>query len=332
MNKIVPSRLLIASILLIFVIFAGMVYYIAFENYSLVDAIYMVVITLTTVGYSEINPLSERGRVVTMIILLSGFGILTYVITYGITFMLEGELGNVLRRHKMEKLLQNIKNHYIICVKGETGIYIIEEFIKTEKPIVVITTDKNIIEKFSEINIPIINNDPAYDYVLEKANIKESIGVVIALGDDKDNLFVVLSARGLNQNVRIISQAIEKNTVVKLQKAGANEVVLTDAIGGMRIASATLRPTVVSFLDSMLKETEETLRIEEIQVTEKSDLVNKTIIESDISRRTGLLIVAIKNKRTGKYIHNPPGNYKFNSGDVLIVIGTPQQLKEQNSY
>jgi voltage-gated potassium channel len=155
---------------------------------------------------------------------------------------------------------------------------------------------------------------------------------VIALGDDKDNLFVVLSARGLNQNVRIISQAIEKNTVIKLQKAGANEVVLTDAIGGMRIASATLRPTVVSFLDSMLKETEETLRIEEIQVTEKSDLVNKTIIESDISRRTGLLIVAIKNKRTGKYIHNPPGNYKFNSGDVLIVIGTPQQLKEQNSY
>jgi voltage-gated potassium channel len=221
-----------------------------------------------------------------------------------------------------------MKHHYIICAMGETGIYVIEEFIKTKNPLVIITTDKRITERFTPHGIPMIEDNPDEDETLKKAGIDRAVGLVAVLGEDKDNLFVVLSARGLNPDCKIVAQAIESDTVAKLQKAGADEVVLTDMIGGMRIASVMLRAKVVTFLDSMLKQPGEVLRVEEATVQEGSYLDAKTIEKSEVTKRTGLVIIATREHASGKFIHNPKPDYQIKAGDTLIVIGTPDQVNE----
>jgi voltage-gated potassium channel len=324
----VPKKLILAVSLLAAVMAVGTAGYMLIESWNFTDALYMTVITLTTVGFGEVNELSHSGRIFTILLILSGFGILTYGITSGISFLMEGELGHILRRRRMEKTIQNMKEHYIICTTGEIGEYVTEEFIKTKRPLVVITTDGELAEKMTAFNIPTIIDNPAEDENLMKAGVESAKGLVTVLEDDKYNLFVVLSARGLNPGIKIVAQAIDKSTVVKIKKAGADEVVLTDAIGGMRIASAMLRPTVVSFLDGMLKHSTEQLRIEEAMILGQSTLIGQTLAESHISDKTGLIIIAIKDMKTGEYIYNPGPTYKFNLGDVLIVIGNPDQVEK----
>lgn len=328
--ELIPRRLIVALGLLVLVLFAGTAGYILIEKWDLFDSFYMTVITLTTVGYGEVRPLSTDGRVFTMALLLSGFGILTYGITSGLAFLLEGELGHIMRRRKMDKQIEGMNNHYIICARGETGEYVIEEFMKTSQPVVVVTLDAKIVEKLSKTGVPVINDNSSEDEILTKAGIGRASGLITVLGEDKDNLFVVLSARGLNPGIKIVSQAIENSTVVKLKKAGADEVVLTDAIGGMRIASAMLRPTVVSFLDSMLRDAKGTLRVEEAVVAERSHLEDKTLAHSGISEKTGLVVVAVRSKATGAYTHNPGAHHKLSAGDTLIVIGDPDQVTRLN--
>jgi voltage-gated potassium channel len=330
MGKFIPAKLFSALVLLCLILFAGTAGYMAIEKWSFFDSFYMTIITLTTVGFGEIHPLSGNGRIFTVCILLSGFGVLTYTITSGISFLMEGELDHIIRRRKMDKQLKNAKAHYIICAKAETGEYVIEEFIKTQKPVVVVTRHKELADKLKDQNIPILLDNPGEDHVLEKAGIKDAQGLITVLDEDKDNLFVVLSARGLNSKCKIIAQAINKNTVVKLKKAGADEVILTDAIGGMRMASAMLRPAVVSFLDTMLRDSSQALRVEEIAVSEQSNFKNKTIAQSNIKKETGLMIIAVKDKLSDRYINNPDSNYVINSGDILIVIGTPEQINKFN--
>ncbi|MCB4790352.1 MAG: potassium channel protein [Elusimicrobia bacterium] len=328
MFKNIPRKIIVAFILLLAVFGIGTLGYVVIEKWDFFDSFYMTVITLTTVGYGEVRPLTTDGRIFTIFLLLSGFGILTYGVTTGISFMLEGELGHIIRRHKMEKLIQSFKNHYIICANGEIGEYVAEEFIKTNQAVVVITTDKMLEEKFLKHNIPMVVDNPAEDETLEKAGIRNAKGLIAVLGDDKYNLFVVLSARGLNPDIRIIAQSIEKSSVIKINKAGADDVILTDAIGGMRMASAMLRPTVVSFLDTMLRGNNEHLRIEEAEILAQSEVVNKTIAESNINKKTGLIVIAVKEGTSGSYIYNPGPGQKLNKGDVLIVIGNTGQLEK----
>ncbi|MBN1621835.1 MAG: potassium channel protein [Endomicrobiales bacterium] len=327
MDRIIPKKLVLALVLLLCILLIGTIGYIIIEKWDFLDSLYMTVITLTTVGFGEVKPLSHNGRIFTICLILSGFGILTYGITSGISFLMEGELGHILRRRKMNKQIQNTKDHYILCATGEIGEYVTEEFIKTKRPLVVITTDNELLEKLEKHNVPTIVDNPAEDESLIKAGIQDAKGLVTVLEDDKYNLFVVLSARGLNPGIKIVAQAIDKSTVIKIKKAGADEVVLTDAIGGMRIASAMLRPTVVSFLDGMLKGTTEQLRVEEAMILGQSHLVGKTIAESSISEKTGLIIIAIKDMKTGAYVYNPGPSYELKLGDVLIVIGNPDQVQ-----
>lgn len=321
-----PHRIIGILFLLIGIFLAGTAGYILIERWSFFDALYMTVITLTTVGYGEVHPLSYNGRVFTIFLLLSGFGILTYGITSGISFLLEGELGQIMRRKKMEKQIQQMKSHYIICAAGETGDYAVEEFIKTKQPIVLVSTDRRMIDRFSRLQVPLIAANPAEDETLIEAGIREARGLVALLGEDKDNLFVVLSARGLNPGIKIVTQAIEESAVVKHKKAGADEVVLTGSIGGMRVASVMLRPTVVTFLDTMLRHSDGTLRVEEASITATSALRGKTIGQCDIADRTGVAVVAVKAASSGAFIHSSLKNYALGEGDAIIVIGTPEQI------
>ncbi|MFH0807881.1 MAG: NAD-binding protein [Elusimicrobiota bacterium] len=328
----IPKRILVAFILMVIVFFVGTFGYMVIEHWKFLDSLFMTVITLATVGYGETNPLTTQGRIFTIFLILTGIGILTYVFTTGMSFLIEGELTGLMRRRKMEKAIKALKNHYIICVDSETGEYAIEEFVKTKQDVVVITNNKHIAEKLNE-SILLIYGNPEEDRTLQTAGIENAAGLVSILQEDKDNLFVVLSAKGFNPNLKIVTQAKERESVAKLQKAGADEVISTNLIGGMRIASAALRPTVVSFLDRMLYQTvdNEPLRIEEETISDKSPLTGKALSDCNINEKVGLIVIAIRESKTEKFIYNPKQNYKLNSGDTLIVIGTPTQVKQLHS-
>ncbi len=332
MKAFIPKKILVALLLLVGVLITGTAGYVLIEKWNPFDALYMTVITLTTVGYGETHPLTQDGRVFTIILLLSGFGIITYGFTAVISFFLEGELNDIMRRRKMDKQIEDMRNHHIVCATGETGEYVIEEFLKTKQPAIVVTLDPHLAQRTQKLEIPTILDNPAEDPVLKRAGIEHAKGLISVLGADKDNLFVVLSARGLNPTVRIVTQAIERSTVVKLKKAGADEVVLTDFIGGMRIASAMLRPHVVSFLDTMLRDAGGALRVAEATIAANSLFDNKPLSHCNISDKLGCVLVAVKNAQSGEYIHNPAPTYKLAAGDTLIVIGYPDQVNKLSQH
>lgn len=264
-----------------------------------------------------------------LFILVSGIGLLAYAAGSTLEFIVEGELTGLLRRKRREKQIQNLEGHYIICGSGDVGKYVIEEFSKTKRKFVVVESNEEQVKKLEEDkNVLFIAGNAAEDEILIKAGIRSAAGLIGALPSDKDNLFVVLTARNLNPNLRIISRAIDEGTVPKLYKAGADKVVSTETIGGLRMASEMVRPTVVSFLDTMLRERETTLRIEEAEIPLGSPLAGKTLRETDIPEKTGLIVVALKEKETEKYSYNPLPEMKLKEKEVLIVLGELKGLEK----
>lgn len=326
----IPRKLILTSILFLLVLTTGTLGYMLIEKWNFLDSLYMTVITLTTVGYGEIHPLSTRGRIFSIFLILLGMGILAYIVQSWLTFFIEGHIGGMLKKRKMNKLIQQLKNHYIICGAGEIAVYVIEEFYKTKSSFIVVSLDDSHVLPWvkSKGDILYLAENPEEDEVLETAGIKHAIGLISVLDDDKRNLFTVLTARQLNPKIKIISQAIERNCVPKLTKAGADIVVSATEIGGMRIASSMLRPSVVNFLDRMLYVEDKPLRIEEQIVPENSHFVGKSLQECEIPQKTGLLIVAVKENSTGNYIYNPSANYILQPNDVLIVIGDTEQIRK----
>lgn len=317
-----------ATVAFVAVLIFGVVGYMYIEGWNFFDAIYMTSITLATIGFQEVHPLSLKGRIFTMFLILFGIGTLAYAASLWVTFIIEGHLGGWIKKRNMNKKIQELKNHYIICAAGEIGIYVIEEFYKTNTNFVVITNDKNKVlpwvqEKQGILYIEGINE---IDESLQLAGIDKANGLVCVLEDDRDNLYVTLSARQLNNKLRIVTHVLDTENVSKIKKAGADEVVSAIEIGGMRVASTMLRPSVVKFLDIMLYSGDKVLRVEEIEVPEHSDFSNKQISKCEIPQKTGLLVVAVKDKTTGEYIFNPSGEYIINPGDVLIVIGSDKQI------
>ncbi|HNY12020.1 MAG TPA: potassium channel protein [Candidatus Wallbacteria bacterium] len=310
----------------------GILGYMIIEGWSAFDSIYMTVITLASVGYGETHPLSNAGRLFTIVLIIVGMGTFVYAISTVTAFFIEGELHGYLRRKKMKTMIDELQNHYIICGADEVGNHVIGEFHKTEREFVIIDSDEERIKKIAKHNenLLYIVGDPADDDILISAGITRAKGVVAALDSDKDNLFVVITARSLNPDVRIVSRSIADGTVAKLRKAGADAIVSTDTIGALRMASEMVRPNVVSFLDKMLRSTDENLRIEEIELTKDSHLVGKMLKDVDITDKTGLLVMATRNKNTGNYVYNPKSFYVFDHEDILIVIGTPGQREEFN--
>lgn len=330
MDKNIPRNLIISLLLLIAVFTIGVGGYMIIEKWDFFDSLYMTVITMATVGYGETHPLSSHGRILTIFLILVGMGILVYSVSAWIAFLIEGYLGGMFKKRKMEKQIKNLKGHYIICASNEMGMYVIEEFYKTKKPYVVISRDsQHVIPRIKERgDILYIENDPSEDKVLMSANICEAEGLISALSDDKENLFVVLAARQLNPQIKIVAEGIDRTVVAKLLKAGADKVVSAMEIGGMRIASQLIRPAVVDFLDSMLYSSDKPLRVEQQVIPEKSGLIGKTLHESDIHKKTGALLVAIKQAQPEQYLFNPQQDYRFQPNDTLIVIGDVEQVRK----
>ncbi|MBL8148773.1 MAG: potassium channel protein [Blastocatellia bacterium] len=321
------KRLITVTFTVIAIFFMGVVGYRVIEGWPFLDAIYMTVITLATIGYGETRPLSNQGRVFTIFLILSGLGIMGYGLGISASFIVEGQFGRLVRQRRMEKRIKQLSEHYIICGGGETGRCVVSEFVKTKQPFVLIDLNKdNIIDIQQTYNDDFcyIVGDATKDAVLTAAGIECARGLISTLNSDKDNLFVVLTARSLNEELRIVSRVIEPASERKLITAGANNVVSPNIIGGLRMASLMIRPAVVSFLDLMIRQQNATLRIEEVELPPETDMDGKTIASSKIFTKTGLLIIAMK-KGLG-YVYNPPPETGLQTGDVLIVIGDVDQI------
>lgn len=319
-------RILRALILFATAVLAGTLGYHRLEGWSLMDGLYMTVITMTTIGYGEIRPLSETGRVFTIILSLVSIGIGGYAVSAVAAFFVEGDFQRIMRGRRMDKQIAQLKDHIILCGVGRVGKAVAAELHKTRTPFVVIEQNPDEIEALQGLGEVLhIQGDATKDGTLRLAGIDRAKGIVIVLSDDKDNAFVVLAARSLNPDIRIVARLTEEENAEKLHRVGADEVVSPNVIGGLRMASIMIRPTVVTFLDDMLRMPEQTVRMEEYRLDEGSALAGRTLAEADIGRRTGLLVMAMRT-REGRYRVNPGGRTRLEEGDILIVTGTPEQL------
>jgi len=322
------KRLAQIGVLIAAIFTAGTTGFMAVEGWPFLDALYMTTITLSTVGFQEVHPLSTGGRLLAMALILGGTGSLLYGLSVVTAFIVEGELRGLLGKRRMEKALAKLHAHVIVCGAGETGKHVVEELLKTQTPCVVIEQDLARLKHLERFGgMPVIEGDATDGVVLSRARIDIARGLITTLPSDKDNLFVILTARELNPTLRIVSRVIEDDSHAKLRKAGADAVVSSNQIGGLRLASELIRPHVVSFLDTMLRDPHRVLRIEEAEVMQGSPVVGKTLDELDLVSRVGLVVMAKRRGAKGEFVYNPKASTPLDAGDFLIVCGEPAQLE-----
>ena len=301
------------------------------QEWSWLDSLYMTVITLSTVGYGEIVDISGNvpARIFVVVFIVLCLGTIAFAVSSITSFIVEGELKNILGRKKMEKRISRLKDHYIICGTGETALTIIKELLLTKKDFVVVEPSQERIEKLASLgDVLFLQGDPAEDEVLISAGIKGAKGILLSLPNDEANLFVSITARSLNSQIRIVTKGIDVKSHNKMRKAGSDAVISPSFIGGMRMVSEMIRPSVVTFLDMMLRERDRVLRFEEVQVKPGSFLVDKKMCESRVKEKTEALVVAIRKAGTGEYDFNPARDAVIQADDTLILIGSPEMVQK----
>ncbi len=322
----IKQRIIRPIIIIIGVISFGTIGYSIIERWNLFDSLYMTIITLTTVGYGEVHTLSKAGKFFTIILILSGVGSMLYALGSGAKTLIEGELREILGRKKVSKTIEGIRGHYIICGYGRMGKIISKEmsshgahFVVIEKsPEILATVDKDILA---------IQGDSTQDAILKEAGIEKARGLISVLSSDADNLYVVLSARGLNQKLRIAARASEEGVEQKLIRAGADNVISPYHIGALRIAHTMLKPAVVDFIEFATKKGNIELQMEEIKVQGDSHIIGLSLDECGMRKELGIIIVAIK-RASGEMEFNPTSASIIKQGDTLIAMGEVNQLKK----
>jgi len=319
------SRLRISIFVLIAVVSLGTVGYVTLEEMDLFDAFYMTLITISTVGFGEIKPLSDGGRILTIFIIISGISVLTFTLGQVLTIFMEGELSQLLGRRKLEKQISRLKDHYIVCGYGRIGKIVSQELADDNIPFIIIEQNPNLVEILEQVRYLYINMDATTEAALLKAGIMKAKGIVTAVHSDANNVFITLSAKGLRPDIFILARSSDEENQEKLLRAGATRVVCPYLMGGRRMFQVLKRPTVMDFIDTATIDTQLGLRMEEAVVSTKSSLLGKTLIESHIRQDFGVIIVAIK-KPTGEMIFNPLPTEKLEGGDVIVVIGKKEDL------
>jgi len=318
------KKLFQALALVAFIVACGTAGYMIIEGWNFLDAIYMTVTTLTTVGFREVHELSSRGIIFTILLIVGGVGTVFYALSTGAKVILEGELKEIYGRKKLENKIKELKDHYIICGYGRMGKIIAREMKAEGARFVVVEKAPASFEE--DADVLILKGDATQDHVLKEAGIERARGLISVLPTDAENLFVVLSARGLNPKLLIFSRAVEEDSEKKLLRAGATKVVSPYHIGGLRMAHTVLKPAVVDFIEFATKSGNIELQMQEINIQEGSSLIDLTLQECGIGEGLGVIVVAIK-QSTGDTKFNPTFRSTVKSGDTLIVLGEVAKLK-----
>ena len=335
----VRRRLILACSLLIALAVVAIVGYMVIggPSVTLLDAVYMAVITLTGVGYGEIVDSSHNPalRIFNIFVVVLGVGFAVYVFSELTAFLVEGELHHLFRRGKMKRLIGELKHHFIVCGAGETGRHVIDELHKTRTPHVVVDISGDMVNRLREeqsgahAGMLYVIGDATDEEVLLQAGLDRARGLISTLASDKDNLVITIVARQKNPTIRIISRCTDLRYSERMLKVGANSTVSPNRIGGLRLASEMLRPTVVNFLDLMLQEKSRTLRIEEISLGEASNWIGRSIRELDLGGRYDLLLLAVKSMADPQepLIFNPPSATTLAQQTVMILMGDVDNLR-----
>ena len=300
-------------------------YYLLDDRYTLLDAVYMTVTTLTTVGYGEVHPLKPSGRIFTIVLLLVGVLTFFYTVTELVRLVISGEVQELLGRRRMERNLAEMKNHLIICGYGRMGRHVCGQFSRRGMPFVIIDRRAEVLHNFDLAHGIALEGDATSDAMLRHAGVERARALVTVAASDADNLFITLSARLLNDKLFIVARAEGELAEEKLLRAGASRVVTPYAIGGAKVAMAVLRPAVVDFIELATGAEHLDLQIEETLIQAGSKLAGVTLHASGLRQDLGVIVVAIK-KENGHLVSNPPGDALMTPGDTLIALGARQSL------
>jgi voltage-gated potassium channel len=306
----------------------GTIGYVLIDNYTWFNAFYMTIITVATVGYGEVEPLSNSGKIFTAFLILTSFGTFAYAVSSITKFVFDGEFNDFYKNRKLNASIDKLSDHIIICGYGRNGRQAAQVLKKHNQRFVVIENDQKLISalnhKHSDL---VVSGDGTQDEVLMKAGIMRAKALITTLPVDADNVFIVLTARNLNKKLIIISRASEDNSDTKLKIAGANNVIMPDKVGGAHMASLVMKPDVIEFIDTITSERGNNISLEEIAFTEMPEaLRDKTLKDLEIRNKSGANIIGFKTA-DGEYIVNPSADTRIITNSKLFVLGTSDQIE-----
>ncbi|MGB2813878.1 MAG: potassium channel protein [Dehalococcoidales bacterium] len=319
------QRLLRVIILLLGVILAGTIGYIVIERWSFFDALYMTVITISTVGYEEVHPLSNGGRIFSSALIVGGVGIMLYSATALVQYIIEGHFPNIFGRRRMKEKIEQLKGHIILCGYGRVGQEAAKVFESEGVAFVIIDENEETIAKAIENGYLSLHGEATNDDILKEAGMQKAKGLVAALDSDADNLYLTLSAKVVRPELFVVARGSNEESEAKLKRAGADRIILPYRIGGRRMALLTLRPLVVDFIDTTMHSRKGELILENVKVTSESPLAGTTVKEG-LGCCGAMAILAVR-KKDDKLIPNPPEDTLLEADDELVIIGTREQLR-----
>ena len=317
----------LVALLIVGVHVVGTAGYVLIEGWSTWDAFYMTVITVTTVGYGEVHPLSPAGRAFTVVILLTGVGAFFYAFTLFMALLAEGGLVERRERKRLARMLDNLVDHFIVCGFGRMGEIIAHEFARQKVPFVVIERNPERMHLAIEQGFLAVEADASNEEVLRRIGIARARGFVAAVSTDAENVYAVLSARLLNPNLFIVGRAETEDSRTKLMRAGADRVISPYQLGGLQLAQTALRPAVVDFVQLATSSENMDLNLEQVHITEGSSLAGRSLIDAGLRQRFGVVVVGIR-RADGHMDFNPEPETSMRAGDDLVVLGRAESLKD----
>ena len=318
------KKILWLVFLIVGVLAFGTLGYHLIMGWDWLDALFMATITVTTVGYGEVHQLDSIGRVFTIILLFTSVGVFAYALSSLTSLIVEAQVGQLIARRRMDKRISLLKDHFILCGFGRTGQAVHNQLSKERKPYVVIEQDAGHLHMLRELGLLHVEGDATHDDFLEQAGIRRARGLVAALGNDAENVYLVLSARQLNPKLTIVSWATSNEAERKVMRAGADHTLSPYSLGGSRIAHLLLHPHTVEFLDHAMSGGD-AIRMGEIHVRAHSKAVGESLITLGVRRGIGVIVIGIRHS-DGQMDFNPPADQPFLPEDVLIGIGSSEQL------
>jgi voltage-gated potassium channel len=311
---------------LLIVLAIGVIGFIIISNVSFIDALYMTVITVSTVGFRELHPFNETEKLFTIFLILTSLGVLGYVVSVVSEYIANNKFVEELKYKKVEKKIKKLVNHTIVCGYGRNGKQAVSKLSQYKKSCVVVENNEETLQELKDLDVLYIQGDATNDQILAKAGIDKANSLITVLSNDADNLFVVISARQLKKDLIIISRASDDSSSKKLKIAGADRVIIPNKLGGQHMASLVVTPDLVEFIDNLSIEGPSTTNLEEIMVEQlPKEYLNSSIGELDLRKKTGCTVIGFK-KADGEFVINPDASIKLQPKSKLIVLGQPSQI------